>query len=166
MTKRKLTSLTETEIVIIALLHSMLLLNSCQPEIITLCVHEMDNPATDCPALTQMFNCTECQPLSFYIRNVSKYFTSNIEMMFATGNHCLSPSADGATVVNVSGVSTFTMKGLGSISYNASEEGAIQSSSVITCSCSQNKSGLLFYKSNTIHIENLTLEDCGKNLYF
>ena len=87
-------------------------------------------------------------------------------MMFATGNHCFSPSADGATVVNVSRVSNFTMKGLGNISYNPSEEGAIQPSSVITCSCSKNKSGILFYKSNTIHIENLTLEDCGTKLVF
>ena len=55
------------------------------------------------------------------------------------------------------------MKGLaiGNISYNPLEEGAIQPSSIKTCSCSQNKSGILFYKSNSIHIENLAIEDCG-----
>jgi hypothetical protein len=53
------------------------------------------------------------------------------------------------------------MIGLGGISYNSSEEGAIQPSSVISCSCSQNKSGILFYKSSAIHIENLTIEECG-----
>ncbi|MCG8620486.1 MAG: hypothetical protein MJE68_00620, partial [Proteobacteria bacterium] len=56
----------------------------------------------------------------------------------------------------------FTMKGLGKITYNPSEEGAIHSSSVIACSChGEKRSGILFYKSNTIVIENLTIEDCG-----
>jgi hypothetical protein len=58
------------------------------------------------------------------------------------------------------------MIGLGRVSYNSSEEGAIQPSSVITCSCSQNKSGILFYKSDAIHIENLTIEDCGTKVVF
>ena len=58
------------------------------------------------------------------------------------------------------------MKGLGRISYNSSKEGAVQPSSVITCSCGQNKSGILFYKSNAIRIENLTIEDCGAKVVF
>ena len=165
MTKRKLLmSLTVTEIVVITLLHATHL-STCQLEIKTLCVREMDS-ASECFTLTQMFNCSACQSLSFYTQNISKYFTSNVEMMFAMGNHCLSPSADGATVINVTGVSNFTMKGLGNVSYNPSEEGAVQPSSVITCSCSHSKSGILFYKSNMIHIENLTIEDCGTKLVF
>jgi hypothetical protein len=108
-----------------------------------------------------MFNCSACQPLSLYVQNSSKYLTSNVEMVFAKGIHCLSPPPHGAPVVNLTGVSNFTMIGLGNISYNSSEEGAIQPSSVITCSCSQNKSGILFYKSNAIRIENLTIEECG-----
>ena len=82
-------------------------------------------------------------------------------MVFAAGNHCLSQPLSGATVVNVTGISNFTIKGLGNISYDTSEEGAIKPSSVITCSCHQNKSGLLFYKSKNIHIESITIEDCG-----
>ena len=40
-------------------------------------------------------------------------------------NHCLPPSTSDAALINVTGVSNFTMKGLGNISYNQSEEGAI-----------------------------------------
>ena len=86
-------------------------------------------------------------------------------MIFAMGKHCLHvcPNGYGESIMNLIGVSNFTMKGLGNVSYNPSEEGAIQPSSVIRCSCSQNKSksGILFYKSNTVHIENLAMEDCG-----
>ena len=108
-----------------------------------------------------MYNCTICRPLSFYIQKVGKYFINNVKMMFVMGSHCLSPPPDGETVINITGVSNFTMKGLSQISYNPSEEGAIQPSSVISCSCSQKKSGILFYKSTEIHIESLTIEDCG-----
>ena len=150
-------------IIIVAVLHAKYW-SSCQPESTTLCVNnEMDN-AAECSALTQMLNCTACQPLSFYIHNVSKYFTSNVRMMFTAGNHYLPSSADGTTIFNVSGVSNFTMKGLGNISYNLLEEGAVQPSSVITCGYSQNKSGILFHKSNTIHIESLTIADCGAEI--
>ena len=117
-------------------------------------------------AFTQMFNCTVCKPLSIYTQNNGKYFSGSVEMVFMMGNHCLSPPPDGVAVINVTGVSNFTMKGLGNISYNPSEEGAIQPSSVITCSCSQNKSGILFFKSSTIHIESLTIEDCGAEIVF
>ena len=117
--------------------------NSYQDEsrIVTLCVSEN---TTECStsAFTQMFNCTACKPLSFYIQNSGRYFIGNVEMVFTMGDHCLSPSADGETIINITGVSNFTMKGLGNISYNPSEEGAIQPSSVITCSCSRNKSGI------------------------
>ena len=143
--------------------------NNYQPEskTVTLCVTENDD-ATECSAsvFTQVFNCTACKPLSFYIQNKGRYFSDNVEMVFTMGNHCLSPSADGETIVNITGVSNFTMKGLGNISYNPSEEGAIQPSSVITCSCSQKKSGILFFKSSVIHIESLTIEDCGAEIVF
>ena len=144
---------------LIVILHATHL-SSCQSEPKTLCVHVADN-ASECSALTQMYNCIVCQPLSFYIQNISKYFIYNAKMMFTMGNHCLPPLPNGETVVNISGVSNFTMIGLGNVSYNPSEEGAVQPSSVITCSCSQRKSGILFYKSNTIHIVSLTIEDCG-----
>ena len=158
MARNLLISLTVAKIiVIVAVLHAKYL-SSCQPESTTLCVN---NNATECSVLTQMLNCTLCQPLSFYIQNVSKYFKSNVRLMFSTGNHCLPPSADSAGIVNVTGISNFAMIGLGNVSYNLSEEGAVQPSSVITCSCSHTKSGILFYKSNTIHIESLTIADCG-----
>ena len=97
--------------------------------------------------------------------SANRYLTSNVKIIFASGSHCLHvpPNNYGENVVNLTGVSNFTMKGLGNVSYNASEEGATQPSSVITCSCSQKKSGILFYKSNTIHIENLVIEDCETN---
>ena len=139
--------------------------NSYQPKIETLCVNAADDP-TGCSILTQRFNCSACQPLSLYVRNASRYLTSNVEMVFTKGSHCLPPPPHGAPVVNLTRVSNFTMKGLGDISYNSSEEGAVQPSSVITCSCSQNKSGILFYKSNAIYIENLTIEDCGAKVVF
>ena len=139
--------------------------NSYQDDsrIVTLCVSEN---TTECStsAFTQMLNCTACKPLSFYIQNSGRYFIDNVEMVFTMGDHCLSPSADGETIINITGVSNFTMKGLGNISYNPSEEGAIQPSSVITCNCSRNKSGILFFKSSGIHIESLTIEDCGAEI--
>ena len=159
-----LISLTITEIVAISLLVLYATpSNSYQPKIETLCVNTVDDP-TECSALTQRFNCSACQPLSFYVQNASKYLTSNVEMVFTKGSHCLPPPLHGAPVVNLTGVSNFKMKGLGRISYNSSEEGTVQPSSVITCSCGQNKSGILFYRSNTIHIENLTIEECGRKV--
>ena len=162
MTRKLLISMNSTKIIILIAVLYATLLSSCHPEskIDILCVNALDN-ITECSALTKTFNCTTCQRLSIYIQNVSKYFNSNVKMIFSMGNHFLSPPPEGTTVVNVTGVSNFTMKGLGDVLYNASEEGATQPSSVITCSCSQNKTGILFYKSNTIRIESLTIEDCG-----
>ena len=126
-----------------------------------LCVSASEN-AAECTTFMPKYKCTICQPLSSYVLNVSNYLTSNVKMIFAMGEHCLRvPNDYGESIVNLTEISNFTMKGLGNISYNMSEEGAIQPSSVITCSCSQKKSGILFYKSNTIHIENLAMEDCG-----
>ena len=141
MARRLLISLSVTVETIAILALYATNLSSCQPEIETLCVNAVDDPI-ECSTLTQKFNCSACQPLSFYVQNASKYLTSNVEMVFTKGSHCLPPPPHGAPVVNFTRVSNFTMKGLGRISYNSSEEGAIQPSSVITCSCSQNKSGI------------------------
>ena len=166
MARRLPMSLAVMEIITIILLVLYAThLSSCHPEIETLCVNAVDDP-TECSTLTQRFNCSVCQPLSFYVQCASKYLTSNVEMMFTKGSHCLPPPPHGAPVVNLTRVSNFTMKGLGDISYNSSEEGAVQPSSVITCSCDQNKSGILFYKSNAIRIETLTIEDCGTKVVF
>ena len=152
-------SLTVVEVMIVVILHATHL-SSYNHESKTLCVYAADK-ATECSDLILMFNCSECQPLSFYVQSVRKYFNSNVEIVFTVGNHCLSPPPGSAAVVNLTGVSNFTMKGLGNVTYNVLEEGATQPSSVIACSCSQTKSAILFYKSNTIHIETLTIEDCG-----
>ena len=138
MARKLLISLTITEIIIISVLYATHL-SSCHPESETLCAVD---DITECSSLIQQFNCTACQSLSLYVQNVSKYFNSNVKMIFTMGSHCLPLPPDGATVVNVTGVSNFTMKGLGDVSYNVSEEGATQPSSVITCSCSQNKTGI------------------------
>ena len=133
-----------------------------QPKI--LCVVTSLNNISNCSALTLEVNCTVCQQLSYYIRNVSEHFSNNTVLIFTKGTHYLPLPPDGATVVNVTGVSNFTMKGLGDVSYDASEEGATQPSSVISCNCHGNytqRSGILFYKSNSILLENLTMEDCG-----
>ena len=133
-----------------------------QPKI--LCVVTSLNNISNCSALTLEVNCTACQQLSYYIRNVSEHFSNNTVLIFTKGTHYLPLPPDGATVVNVTGVSNFTMKGLGDVSYDASEEGATQPSSVISCNCHGNytqRSGILFYKSNSILLENLTMEDCG-----
>ena len=157
--------LTVTEIVVTALFCATHL-SSCQPrnQIKTVCVIAVDN-TTECSILSHIFNCSVCQTLSFYFQNVSNCLTSNMKMVFTMGNHCLITPSDGSAplLVNLTGVSNFSMIGLGNISYNPSEEGSVHPSSVITCSCSQNKrlSAILFYKSNTIRIENLTIEDCG-----
>ena len=129
--------------IIMALLYTAYF-SSGHPAYKILCVHSVDS---GCVSLKQKFNCTACKSLPSYILNVSNYFTSNTKMVFTEGNHCLSQPPGGVTVVNVTGISNFTMKGLGNVSYEASEEGAIKPSSIITCSCHQNKSGILFYKS-------------------
>ena len=87
MTRKLLISLTVAEIVVITVLYTTHL-SSCQPEIKPLCINAADD-TTGCSTLTQIFNCSACQPLSLYIQNVSKYLTSNVEMVFTMGNHCL-----------------------------------------------------------------------------
>ena len=155
----------EASLTIVAFLHLMLLSNfsSChQPANQTLCVI---TDITNCTAALP-FNCTTCQPLSSYIQNVSDYFTSNTEMIFTAGTHRIHLPPDGAPVVNITGVSNFSMIGLGPVSNNSSEEGASQPSSIISCNNQLNRGGILFYKSNTIRIENLTIEDCGTKFTF
>ena len=158
MIKKVLVSLAA---IIVAILY-IICLSSRQSEAKILCISTSESTA-QCSTLKQNYDCNICQPFSSYVLNVSKYFTSNVTVIFAMGEHCLHvpPNDYGENIMNMTGVSNFTMKGLGNISYNPSEEGAIQPSSVITCSCSQNGSAILFYKSNAIHIESLTIEDCG-----
>ena len=104
-----------------------------------------------------------CHPLSFYVENVTQYFTNNTVMVFTAGKHQLPlpPRAD-MPVVNVTGITNFSMIGNGTINY--SEERAPLPSSIILCNyndTNQPRNGILFYKTNAIHIENLTIEDCG-----
>ena len=147
-------------IILCALIHLNRSYHDQQPKI--LCVVSKNATSEDCSALMLTFNCTVCQLLSDYIQNSSEYFTNNTMLIFTDGRHCLPPPSGGETVINITGVSNFTMKGLGKITYNPSEEGAIHSSSVIACSChGEKRSGILFYKSNSIVLENLTIEDCG-----
>ena len=150
--------------IVIASLH-IARLSSCNDvnESKILCVSASEN-ATECTTqFMPRYNCTVCRPLSHYVLNGSNYLTSNVKMIFAVEEHCLHalPNDHSENIVNLTGVSNFTMKGLGNVTNDQSEEGSVQPSSVITCSCSQNKSAILFYKSQTIHIENLAMEDCG-----
>ena len=150
----------------ILLLCTLIFQSRCyqQPQVLCVVPVNLSESENDCSALIPKFNCTTCQPLSNYIQNVSEYFTNNTMLIFTDGAHCLSPPPEGETAINITAVSNFTMKGLGNSSYNPSEEGAIHPSSVITCSCHGQRSGILFYKSNTILLENLTIEDCGTEI--
>lgn len=154
-------------VAVLTIFAGLLVFGSCQvshPLRKTLCVNTLENNIFNCSALKLKFNCTVCQPLSSYIQDVNQYFTNNTEMVFTEGTHCLRPPSNITAVINVTGIFNFTMKGLGTVSYNSKEEGATQPSSVISCNCSSpDKSGIFFYKSNSIHIENLTIECCGAN---
>ena len=120
----------------------------------------------NCSSLSVTVNLseTECHPLSFYVNNVSQYFTNNTVMYFTAGKHRLPlPTTANTPVVNVTGISNFSMIGSSVVHYNMSEEGAPLPSSIISCNYSNNqpRNGILFYKTSVIHIENLTIEDCG-----
>ena len=107
---------------------------------------------------------SECHTLSFYVKNASQYFTSNTVIIFSPGQHQLNLPSNGQSVVNVTGISNFAMIGKGAVMSNQSEEGAPRPNSTIICiSKSENKprNGILFYKADAIHIENLTIENCG-----
>ena len=119
---------------------------------------------TSCSSLPPRNTDSECHPLSFYINNVSQHFTTNTVMIFTPGKHQLNVPPDGVPVVNVTGVSDFTMIGQGDVTYNASEDGAPSPNSTILCNSNGRnnpRNGILFYKANAIHIENLTIENCG-----
>ena len=120
--------------------------------------------STSCSSLPRTNTDSECHPLSFYIQNVSQYFTSNTVMIFMPGHHQLNLSLDGVPVVNVTGISNLAMTGQGAVMYNESEEGAPLPNSTILCNSNNEnnpRNGILFYKSDAIHIENLTIENCG-----
>ena len=107
---------------------------------------------------------SDCHPLSFYVKEVSNYFTNNTKMIFMAGTHHLHLPHNSTPVVNITGISNFSMIGHGNVTFNQSEEDAPLPSSIISCSYSstnQPRNGILFYKTNAIRIENLTIEHCG-----
>ncbi len=121
---------------------------------------------TNCYSLSLADTDSECGTLSYYVQNVSYYFTNNTVMNFTPGQHQLKLPSGGQSVVNMTGISNFTMIGQGDVVYNESEEGAPLPNSTILCdSNDENKprNGILFYKADGIHIENLTIENCGAN---
>ena len=109
----------------------------------------------------------ECHPLSFYVKNVNRYFINNTEMIFTKGSHHLGlPSPNGPPVVNVSGVTNFTMKGLGLVKRNKSEGGTPLPTSIITCKyhhSNKPRNGILFHTSSEIRIKNVAIKNCGAN---
>ena len=110
---------------------------------------------------------SECHPLSFYANNVSQYLTSNTVMIFTPGKHQLSLPSDRVPIVNVTGISDFKMIGQGKVMYNESKDGTPLPNSTILCNSygkDEPRNGILFYKANAIHIENLTIENCGAKL--
>ena len=126
--------------------------------------------ANNCSTLCSKVKKCECHPLSFYVQNVSEYFTNNTEMRFTGDTHHLElPSRYGPPVVNVSGVVNFSMVGLGPVGRNWSEGGAPQPTSIINCSHHiesdsskpRTRNGILFHKSSEIRIENITIHRCG-----
>ena len=107
-----------------------------------------------------------CHPLSFYVKNVNEYFVNNTQVLFTAGTHLLPLPSDNETqVINVTGITNFSMIGLGEVEISE-EEGAPLPTSIISCNVTQDnndqvRNGILFYKSSGIHIENLTIEKCG-----
>ena len=123
---------------------------------------------SNCSSLPTELKGLECHPLSFYVMNVSKYFTNNTKMLITAGTHELPLPHNGhplVTVVNVTGISNFSMIGIGPVRYSKipSDEGSPLPSSTILCSVHKDKprNGILFHKTSAIHIENLSIEDCG-----
>ena len=129
----------------------------------TICVSTSHD---DCSMMTSLTNCTSCHSLSYYIQNVSKHFTSNTTVIFASGTHCLQWPPGRERAVNMTGIYNFSMIGQGTVSWSSdrSDKGTPLPSSIISCNCGRKKSGFLFYRSNSIQIENLTIEDCGTKL--
>ena len=147
---------------VITVLYNVLGLRSAQN------VYVVTDNSTNCSSLPTELKRLECHPLSFYVKNVSKYFTNNTKMLFAAGTHELPlPPGPQSPVVNVTGISNFSMIGIGAVKYSKipSDEGSPLPSSAIMCSSpkyiNQPRNGILFYKTSTIHIENLTIKGCG-----
>ena len=131
-------------------------------------VYVVIHNGTNCSSLPTELKQLECHSLSFYVKNVSKYFTNNTKMLFTAGIHDL-PMPPGAQspVVNVTGISNFSMIGIGPVRYSKipSDEGSPLPSSTILCSVHKNinepRNGILYHKTSAIRIENLTIEGCG-----
>ena len=127
-------------------------------------VYVISENSNKCSSLPTDLKRWECHPLSFYVMNVSKYFTNNTKMLFTEGTHYLPmPSnAQSADVVNVTGISNFSMLGMGAVKYSL--DGSPLPSSVISCiiqATDEPRNGIFFHKTSAIRIENLTIEDCG-----
>ena len=96
-----------------------------------------------------------CQPLEFYLGNVSAWFSSNTVMVFTEGNHSL------GSTVKVSDSHGFTMTGWGNASHD--NKGLPQPTSWINCN-DGSSGGIHFMHSSEIHIHNLGFRNCGGNI--
>ena len=92
---------------------------SAKEETKTLCVISEDANYSCLPINGKQ---VPCYPLSIYIRNVSKYFTNDTEMIFMAGTHHLHLPPDSTPVVTITGISNFSMIGHGNVTYNRSED--------------------------------------------
>ena len=88
------------------------------------------------------------------MKNVSKYFTNNTKMLFTAGTHDLPlPPGPQSPVVNVTGISNFSMIGIGPVRYSKipSDEGSPLPSSTIL---NESRNGYYFTKLVQLTLKN------------
>ncbi len=98
-----------------------------------------------------------CHPLSYYLEDMAKYFTSNTEFVFLPGSHSL----ETGDLVRIEDKNEIVFTGNGSFilkSQNGQEW--MESTSRITCG-GTNHSGFAFVNITNLSFHNLTLESCG-----
>lgn len=97
-----------------------------------------------------------CHPLSYYLEDISKYFTSSTKFIFLPRNHSLETGA----LVHVENQNDITLVGNGSFVYR-SQDGLEWMESTSRIVCSGNSSGFAFVNVTGLSFQNLTFESCG-----
>ena len=100
----------------------------------------------------------QCRTLDWYNQNSNgPFMTSNTEVRFLKGTHILSTS-----FMEVRNCRNLTIIGMGQVSYDV-VDGMPQPTAWINCTGSIS-SGIVFFNSTDIHLENIGLGSCGKTI--
>ena len=115
---------------------------------------------TSARVLTVSNNCTnlsstDCHNLSYYLSHPSQYLTSNSILIFLEGTHSLTEP------VIINGVTNLTLRGEG-ILHDGYHWTVRQSTVIIKCT-DDSEGGFIFVRSS-VHIENITLTNCGTSI--